>query len=78
MPANLGRLKRLALAADIFRRFAVRAAVVETIANPTFLQNVPGQLAPIEAAVVPLRQVGIDFGGRPEAGQRARLRGTLA
>ena len=61
---------------DVLRRFAVRAAVAEQLPAGPLLQDVPGQL-PLEAAVVPLDQVRIDLRDRPEAGQLARLRGTL-
>src|SRR5262249_6642567 len=59
-----------------FGRFAAGGAIaVEFPAGP-LPQDVVGQL-PLVAAVVPLDEVGIYLGAGPEAGQFARLRGTL-
>src|SRR5690242_20237033 len=45
---------------DVVRGFPAGAAVAEEFPARPLLQNVPG-LPPLEAAVVPLHQVGIDL-----------------
>ena len=52
---------------DVFGRFAIGAAVAEHFPAGPLLQDLPGQL-PLEPAVVPLDQVGVDLGDGAVAG----------
>ena len=59
---------------NVSRRFPVWTAIAVELPAGPLLQDVACQL-PLEAAVVPLDQVVIDFRASPEAGQLTGLRG---
>ena len=60
------RNKTIGAASDISRRFTVGTTVAKQFPPRTFVQDVLGQL-PLEAAVVPFHEVGIDFRHVPQS-----------